>query len=106
MPRGGKRKPDSSSPYKTADGRDLELLKSSASTNAAAPVLSSSEAVRGGRARVFVTSFFCFPNLACASFRVSEIGVFPRCFPNGVAGWLAGWLADSQSIDFRSTVPN
>ena len=32
MPRGGKREPDDSSPYKTADGRDLELLKSSAST--------------------------------------------------------------------------
>ena len=31
MPRGGKREPDDSSPYKTADGRDLELLKSSAS---------------------------------------------------------------------------
>ena len=31
MPRGGKREPDDFSPYKTADGRDLKLLKSSAS---------------------------------------------------------------------------
>ena len=31
MPRGGKGEPDGFSPYKTADGRDLTLLKSSAS---------------------------------------------------------------------------